>query len=307
MGIDNDENENMATPFFDPKLEDKFCPFIKECSLNERHRLYMGKLWDAFHRYAQPDFHKTILTNEEKSFSLMWEMHLAHQFVTHGFALCKTRNEEPDLRLDINGQTVWVECCIPDKGESEPEKVDGVEIHPDQLGKCGPIDPNRVILRWTNALDGKFKQYQKRINDGTCTPDQPYIIAINGHKAGLWYCKGDMPDLMKAVYGVGDLVITLNRDGGSGSHYPSRDSIDKKENTPISTRFFCDETHKGITGVIYTQDSLFSLISGGKDYCYVENVISPHRGDFGFGCFMGTFDYSSDGASICISLKKPES
>ena len=252
-----------------------------------RDREELNCYWKHYRPYAQSGFHKTILTNEEKSFALVWEMLLASRLVTHGFTLRETRNEEPDLRLDINGQTVWIECCVPDKGDSEPEKVNGVKVHPDNYGKgFRQIDPDRVVLRWTNALSEKFKQYQKRIQAGLCTSDQPYIIAVNGYKAGLDYKKGEMPDIMRAVYGMGDQIIIYDRNSGeSDSHYSSQDSIDKNSGASVSTCFFENESHKGITGIIYTQDSPFSCMK--MDYCYVENVLSPRRGDFWLWVFYG--------------------
>lgn len=290
MEIDNDENENMATPFFDPKLEREFCPLIKRCSSDERNRQYMGELWAAYGPYAQPDFHRTILTNEEKSFSLMWEMHLAHQFVTHGFTLCKTRNEEPDLRLDINGQTVWVECCVPGKGDSEPKQVDGVEIHKSNYGKPYTIELEPIFLRWTSILKDKFEQYQNRIQAELCTPNQPYIIAINGHRAGRPYRRGEEPPkILGVLYGIQGFVNHFDENGRENLDYSITESIENNNGASVSTCFFRCGNHKGITGVIYTQDSPF-LIKGGKDYFYAENVLSPHRGDFGFGCFMGTLD-----------------
>lgn len=116
------------------------------------------KLWGKFEKYASPSFQEEFLTNNGKYYSLMWEMLLACRFIENGYTLIPSTNDtRPDICLDMNGQKIWIECCLPTRGDAESPD------HAPKLPRDGEFhevnhDPN--VLRCTSALADKKKQYE---------------------------------------------------------------------------------------------------------------------------------------------------
>ena len=111
----------------------------------------------------------------------------------------------PDIRIELEGQTVWIEAVCATAGqEGKPDSVPK-PVH-GQFGKT-PMIP--YTLRVTNALQVKANAFEGYITQGIVRKEDLAVIAINVHEVGLgpW-----LRDVMKlALYGLGDLAVRFDR------------------------------------------------------------------------------------------------
>ncbi len=98
------------------------------------------------------------------------------------------------------------------------------------------VPQDQRVLRLRNSLEEKARKYNDYLESGIVGPDDVVAIAINVYAVpGAW---ADMDDLMmRALYGVGNLVIKLDRDTGAvvGSEHEQLTSIAKRASwwTPL--------------------------------------------------------------------------
>lgn len=283
---------------FDPSLE-PFSPTVRMILEHSRNDVYVSgveKLWTQYQPYASPSFQREFLTNEVKFKPLFWEMFLTCKFLDHGFKVLPCPDDDrPDICLEVDGKNVWIECAMPTRGDPnspdyEPELCSG--------GGMRSINHDASVLRCTSVLDAKYNQHKKWLNKGVCREGEPFIIALNGCNLDLRVYKSAMPGILRGLYAMGDLYTTFDLGGDESKeetgYFVQTNIVKKNESrSKVPTTFFLNEDHKNVTGVIFSTDWIMRF-SSGPVYCYVENVNAENREDFGFDCFMQTYDYAPD-------------
>jgi len=114
-------------------------------------------LWDKYQALGLPNAHfVSEFTSGKKSvvFQRAWEMMLARHLDAQGHHLT-TAAEGPDFRFEHNGLVVWVEAVSP-----EPMGVPDHWLEHPKPGefKVGDVPHNEVLLRWTTAIEAKWKK-----------------------------------------------------------------------------------------------------------------------------------------------------
>lgn len=226
-------------------------------------------------------------------------MVLTNKFLEYGFIIEPNPNDNrPDICLLIDGQKVWIECCVPTRGD--PLSPDYVPELPSD-GRFHRVNPDANVLRCTSTLVQKREQHKKWLRKGTCSPNEPYIIALSGIHLDLRINKSTMPGIIRALYAMGDHYVTFDMheheyNDHQGS-YKRQLEITKNNGSKVPTTFFINEVNKTVTGIVYSRDQI-GCLSTSPDYCYVQNVNSVHRGNWGFDCFMQTYSYSLNQITI---------
>jgi hypothetical protein len=109
-----------------------------------------------------------------------------------------------------------------------------------------------MTLRIRNSLAGKEAKFRRYIEDERVGKDDVLVVALNVH--AIPWAWADMGDLMmRALYGVGDLVLTLNRESGTivGSHHEQLASINKKSSgQPVEIQPFIDGSMGHVSAVL---------------------------------------------------------
>lgn len=109
--------------------------------------------------------------------------------------------------------------------------------------KVGTFPHEQILLRWTTAFDAKVSKLKAYLKKGTVSPNNAYIIAINGCQLG-WTpgARGitQMPFGVETVFPVGPLQYAINRETlkMEGASISSRFSIFNHNNTAIPTTPF---------------------------------------------------------------------
>jgi len=259
----------------------------------------VNDLWSKFSSYASPSFQREILTNNDKYHSLLWEMILTCKFLQHGYKVEKsTDDDRPDIGLIIDDKKVWIECCLPTRGQKgssdyvEPLQADGI---------AHQVDKEANLLRCTSALYAKKEQHLKWLQKGICKKDEAFIIALSGYFLDLSIFNNMLPDILGALYAMGNAYMVFdvkNNNETVEEGFEERPILVKKNKTEIPTTFFLDEGNEHITGVIFSEDWIMHH-SNTPDYCYVENIFcSDNMMRTNFDSFMQT--YASDESGISM-------
>lgn len=252
---------------------------------------HMESLWRIYQPFASPDFQYQILKDDDKFYSLTWELILGAKFLEKGYRLEPSINDErPDLCLIWEGKRIWIECCLPTGGD--PSKPNSV-TEPPCDGEFHKVDPNKSVLRCTQVLSTKKQQHLKWIERGVCKENEPSLIAINGCNLQLKIYNGSLPQILRALYGTGDMYAVLDSKDAkyreSGYHFNPR--IDKSETEPVPTTFFLEKENSHISGVLFSRDWIRNY-SSSPQYCYVENINAANRTGTVFTEFCQTYKYS---------------
>ena len=123
----------------------------------------------------------------------------------------------PDILLTLAGGTrIWIEATCATPGQ--PGLPDSVP--PPQYAAVGasPVVTSRpteqMALRIRNAVSAKEAVFRGYVTTGIVAATDVQVVAVNVHAVhGLWADMGDL--MMRSLYGVGDMVLTLDRSTGT--------------------------------------------------------------------------------------------
>jgi hypothetical protein len=213
---------------------------------------WMESMWQQYEQYADPGFLLKFKSNfTERS----WELYLGSTFLNRGFKLGTNSGEGPDFDVcDKDGvRKTWVEAIAvgPGKGEDrvpEPNYERVVDR---------PIDA--MCLRITNALTTKYNdKYLRDLRNGRIAANAPYVIAID--KSELVHLDGNVPLILKVLFGIGDLRLTfpvpqrgdMHRRDKPERSWSRKSKVQKVNGTSIPTIYFETSEYEGISAVIYS-------------------------------------------------------
>jgi hypothetical protein len=223
-------------------------------------RQHCDDLWRDFARHADPNF--------AEEFSL----HLHERWFEMYFtvALLRARlnvtclKPGPDVLVTLaNGTRIWIEAICATAGVAGlPDSVPAVQ--------CAAIDRPLVVtarsteqmtLRICNALSSKAAVFRRYLAERIVLPTDLFAIAINVHAVpNLWADMGDL--MMRALYGVGDLVLTVSRDTGAiiGSRHDELTHIAKnRTGALVGVQPFIDGSLSHISAVIGSRADAVNL------------------------------------------------
>ena len=256
---------------------------------------HMERYWRTYQPFASPDFQRQILADDGKFYSLTWELMLGAKLLEKGYYLERSIDDDrPDLCLILEGNRIWIECCLPTGGDpSKPNSVTEPVLTSDGEFEIHDVDPNKSVLRCTQVLSDKKRQHLLWIEKGVCNQDEPFLIALNGRHLQLQIFNSSPSQILRALYGTGDLYDVFDSKNAeyreSGYHFKHR--IEKSETAPVSTTFFLEKDNSHISGVLFSTDWI-RRYSSSPQYCYVENINAANRTGTLFTEFCQTYEYS---------------
>ena len=228
-------------------------------------RQHCEDLWNTFAPLADDHF----ITEFPIRFHERWfEMYTGVSLLRRGFHV-DSANRGPDFRLAVDGRRIWIECVCSTAGEEgHPDAV------PEQEG-AGWVPHDAIALRLRASLEVKAQKYQRYLDDGIVNRNDPLIIALNVHAVPLAWL--DVEDnMMRAVYGRGNLVVTIDRDTGTitGTDYEQITAIPKvATTTEIGVRPFIDGSMGHVTGIIGSRaDACNRPERLGDDFTFLPNL-----------------------------------
>ena len=159
---------------------------------------FIDSLWFRYRDLADPHFREDARNHFLERF---WEMYLAVTLRERGFQLTRIGDKGPEFYFLHNGRKVWVEAVAPRPGEGK----DRVPDYP--YGQVYTVPTEKILLRFTNALDEKRNKYIKALKDKIIEPIDIYLLAINSRSIPHAPFGNTMPFFVQAFLPFGNLAV----------------------------------------------------------------------------------------------------
>lgn len=237
---------------------------VSGCSIERREKF--EKLWQVYEPYADKHFLKQVKLDFH---ARTWEMYLGNIFLQNKLAI-NSSNHGPDIKLRDSNSSIWIEAVVAKKGvgsDSVPEL---------NYGSIQGVPEDQMIMRLTQCLASKFKQYQDYIKKDIVKPNEPFIIAIN--RGALEYPELEIPLIMKCLFALGSLTLPVPIGGSPGEAYMARrENIIKQSGNPVPLNFFENTNHIGISAVIYSNNTVLNHPQKlGEDCILIHNPLAKN-------------------------------
>ncbi|MGZ3457731.1 MAG: hypothetical protein ACXU86_04415, partial [Archangium sp.] len=223
--------------------------------------------------------------------AMIWQMYVACALDDHGFALERAKSFGPDTVFKLAGIRHWVEAVVaqPGKGTNAakvPTPAEDIEFHYD-------MDQQAVLLRYRSVIEDKHKKYLRYLDARVVKPEEPYVIAING--GSLLFPESDdrVPNIVRAVFPVNEVVYRVPLRAGAPvtPHYGYRPALEKKndkgEPATVATTVFLDPNYSGISGILFSPSAIWNTPEETRDHLlFVHNPKATNPiplGTFSFG------------------------
>lgn len=261
-------------------------------------KAFLENLWTQFRSYADCDFLPAI-RKEGDFYQRLWELHLGGTLLRKGYDLAKVGKKGPDFLVTLDHKKAWIEAITPKAGTTK----DAVPLLRWNSVEAQEIPETQILLRFTNAIDEKWKKYKKYSEEGIISPDDCYIIAISW--SDRCYSRtplrtNSVPYIIRAVLPYGTEIASFNKGSDDSSEIFSlyREQIEKTEGSPISTNIFLREEYSGISAIIYSEENLTNFPdinipeNLGKSFLYLHNPLAKNKLPIGAFKFCKEYWYS---------------
>ncbi len=172
-----------------------------------------------------------------------------------GLPVCRRKTAVgPDICIE--GQPgLWIEAVTPSPTE---ELQISYETSKRSVAR---VPEEAILLRYTQALQAKWKKYEKYVHDGLIGVSDCYVVAISG--AALPFPStpgkyGEPPSVAHALYGIGpyhwQIEIGTGRVLEAGwSHRPA---TQKPTGATVESDLFLGGKRAGISAVLYSPNGI---------------------------------------------------
>ena len=246
-----------------PEYQHVLNPASEQCRMAKAH---CEDLWSDFSEHADGQFLKEFRLN----FHQRWfEMYLTVSLIRAGLTV-DCRNPGPDVLLTFAERHVWIEAvCVTEGQAGKPDSVPPLED-----GKTVDVPIKQYVMRIRNSLDEKSKKFKTYLEKGVVGHGDVLVIAING--GGIPFLFSRLSECTESsLYGVGDLVLTLNRSTGEvvGSRHEHIEKIKKVSGKEIGVRPFVDGSMDHVSAVLTSwRQPLAPPSTLGSDFVLYPNL-----------------------------------
>ncbi len=211
----------------------------------------------------------------------VWEMMVGRHLVACGYDVSSpTSTGMPDFRCSKGGTVTWVEATCATAGQDASLAPDA-----EWLLSGGYVPHDKILLRWTNALDQKIKQCAARRRSGSVAAGEGYLIAINGGAVGTanyGFGVSRLPYVVEASLAVGPLQFSYGREALAfrGAAHQARVHATKGGSATVSTAAFYDRSNSGIAallgiGSMRVEMAVLPLLVAHNPFRELDNVRDP--------------------------------
>lgn len=203
-------------------------------------------LWQRFKPYADDHFLEEIRRQFHPRF---WEMYLAVAFLERGFTLHRHKDGGAEFGIDISGRRYWFDAIAPTQGI-------GADAVP-QMEGGGWVPTQQIILRYTSAVTTKRDKWRSDLEKGRVSLSDGFIVAVNDRSIRWAFLGAEMPYIVKALYGIGDLAVAISTQTlqvVESKHQP-RPAIAKASGVSVSSRAFVANECPEVSAVLYGYDN----------------------------------------------------
>lgn len=260
---------------FDQKIEncEANCSFVKirDDERNVYTREWLESLWKTYSEYADSHFLAEFARQTHPRF---WEMYLTCALLDLGNTVERTQTDQPDVRLNHNGKSIWIEAKAPTRGTGE-NAVPGIKT-----GGTTMVPLDEMTLRFTSGMGDARRQRQNMIKSRRIGETDSYIVAVNTWDTYWIGTNKALPQITRALFGVGDLQYSFETDEAEYSHQGSISKKTKDGVKQIEIGLFDNPDFASISAVIQSSAHTgFGRVEGhlGRDFVLLRNpfAINP--------------------------------
>jgi hypothetical protein len=261
-------------PFFmDGPCEDWGYRNTRDHPRGAQAKSFVETLWERFYPLADSHFRVDARNHFLQRF---WEMYFAAALQEKGFNLQRHGNEGPEFYAFAGNRRIWFEAIAPDPGTG-PDQVPEL-VH----GEAGEVPTEKILLRFTNALDTKRKRYVAALAKEIVSPNDQYVLAINSRGIPHASYGNTMPYFIQAFLPVGPLTVVFDKITGKviDTFYQYRSEVSKLSGNSVSTRAFLDEEVSFCSAVLHSSvDCANHPDQLGSDFSVLHNPKAQHPFD----------------------------
>jgi hypothetical protein len=209
------------------------------------------RIWSRCGQFVDPDAPERARTVD--FYPVWWELYLAYALSAAGVSLVPRKDRprdagkgRPDL-LAVNPR-VWIEAVMPQPGNGADALIEA------SAEGVFEVPAETFVLRLATALREKFDKVSRYIEDGTIPMSDATIIAISGGRLPFRFQEYPIPNIVRALCGVGFLGMELDVQSRRrlGAYVEFRDHIDKKSKSPVPTDLFLKKESAHVSAVLYS-------------------------------------------------------
>ena len=228
---------------------------------------FVEELWRRCHTFVDSNIREDARNHFHQRF---WEMYLAVTLLEQGFDLQPHVAEGPDFCAIVGKCRIWFEATAPGPGITP----DQVPVPPELDQDFELIPTEKILLRFTNALDVKRKKYDAALEKGIISTDDSYILAINSRGIPRARYTSGLPYFIQAFLPFGLPAVSI--DGKTRkiieTIYQYRSEVSKLTGSPVSTRAFLDDEASFCSAVLHSGvDSANYPDQLGGDFAVLQN------------------------------------
>lgn len=228
-------------------------------------RAFIEDLWLRYRGHEDPHFLRDAQTHFLERF---WEMYLAVTFMKRDLTPSREGGVGPEFSFRYRERKIWVEAVAPGPGDGE-DRVDEPEI-----GVATDVPTEKILLRFTNALDQKRKRYLAAQTKGIVSDQDCYVLAINSRGIPHAPYGNTLPFFVQALLPFGNATRVIDRTTGqvTDSYYALRETITKAKGSVISTAGFLDPEYSFVSAVLHSGvDCVNRPAALGQDFVVLHN------------------------------------
>lgn len=231
-------------------------------------KAFTEDLWTTYRPFADPHF----LADAQNHFlQRFWEMYLACTLIHRGFEVKRVGHEGPEFYFLCKGRRIWVEAIAPEPGT-------GADRVPEiQRGQCYTVPTDKILLRYTHALDAKHKRYKAAVAKGIVQPGEQIVLAINSRGIPHAPNGAEMPYVIKALLPFGALtyVVDTKTNKLTDSFHQHRSQLLKANTAPVATTSFLDPRFSHFAAVLHSSvDCANSPRELGEEFLVLHNPMA---------------------------------
>lgn len=198
-----------------------------------------------------------------------WEMYLGVTLPGRGLSLVRPAGSAgPEFHIVSHAARTWIEAVAPGPGDG-PDRVP--EPEPNVVNAV-PVE--KILLRFTNALDVKRKKYAEDRRKGIVSATDAYVLAINSRRIPHAPFGNTLPYFVQAFLPFGPFAVAIDRHSHEivDSHYQFRDSVRKLGGSSASTTAFLDPAFSFCSAVLHSAvDCANRPDELGRDFTLLHN------------------------------------
>lgn len=234
---------------------------------------------------------------DEHFYSYIWEMLLAAHLKSIGIEI-ESSDEGPDFKVNLNGQTTWIEAICP-----SPEGIPRQWLEPRSIRenpRVFNVPHQEMLLRWTSSLKEKKEKLLGRavidkksnkkkwipgyLEKGIVSATDSYVIAISSSRLGfgtdlLHYGISQLPFAVEAAFPVGPIEIVFNKHSLEAleQRHSHRPTIKKPTGAEVPTDSFLNSNYEHVSAILGSPAGVNAVCGDKSPIVVVHNPLAVNK------------------------------